>query len=131
MINNATTSKYSSNIKNISILMEGTKEVQNRLGINDENNSFVTLKDHKKNFNNNPAVRLINPVKNEMGRISEAILDTANKNIREALDLNQWRNTDTIIDWFKGIRNKHLCKFIIFDIKKFYLSITENLLKKP
>ena len=111
--------------------MEGTKEVQNRLGINDENNSFVTLKDHKKNFNNNPAVRLINPVKNEMGRISEAILDTANKNIREAMDLNQWRNTDTIIDWFKGIRNKHLCKFIIFDIKNFYLSITENLLKKP
>ena len=81
--------------------MEGTKEVQNRLGINDENNSFVTLKDHKKNFNNNPAVRLINPVKNEMGRISEAILDTANKNIQEAMDLNQWRNTDTIIDWFR------------------------------
>ena len=46
------------------------------------------------------------------------------------MGLNQWRNTDTVIDWFKGIRNKHLCKFIIFDIKEFYPSITENLLKK-
>ena len=82
--------------------------------------------DHKENFNNNPTVRFINPV-----YISKAILDTANKNIREAMDLNEWRNTDTVIYWFKGIRNKHLCKFVIFDIKEYYLSITENLLKKP
>ena len=30
----------------------------------------------------------------------------------------------------KGIPNKHLCKFVIFDIKEFYPSITKNLLKK-
>lgn len=52
-----------------------------------------------------------------MGRISKANLDTANKNIREAMNLNQWRNTKTVTDWFKGIRNKHLHKFIIIDIK--------------
>ena len=98
--------------------------------INGENNSFITLKDHKENFNNNPTVRLINPAKNELGHISKAILDTANKNIREAMGLNQWRNTDTVIDWFKSIRNKHLCKFVVFDIREFYPSITENLLKK-
>ena len=98
--------------------------------INGENNNFITLKDHKENFNNNPTVRLINPARNELGRISKAILDTANKNIQEDLGLNQWRNTDTIINWFKCIRNKHLCKFVIFDIKEFYPSITENLLKK-
>ena len=46
------------------------------------------------------------------------------------MDLNQWRNTDTVIDWLKDIHNKHLCKFAIFDIKEFYPSITENLLKK-
>ena len=46
------------------------------------------------------------------------------------MGLNQWRNTDTIIDWFKGVRNKHLCKFAAFDIKEFYPPITENLLKK-
>ena len=106
------------------------RKVLNRLEINGESNSFITLKDHKENFNNNPTVRLINPAKNELGHISKAILDTANKNIREAMGLNQWRNTDTVIDWFKSIRNKHLCKFIIFDIREFYPSITENLLKK-
>ena len=98
--------------------------------INGENNSFITLKDHKANFNNNPTVRLINPAKKRIGCVSKAILDTGNKNIREALGLNQWRNTDTLIDWFKCIRNKRLCKFVKFHIKQFYTSITENLLKK-
>ena len=46
------------------------------------------------------------------------------------MGLNQWRNTDTMIDWFKSIHNKHLCKFVVFDIREFYPSITENLLKK-
>ena len=94
--------------------------------VNGENNSFITPRDHKENFKDNPAVRLINPAKNELGRISKAILDTTNKNIREAMGLNQWRNTDTVIDWFKGIRNKHLCNFVVFDIKEFYLSIPEK-----
>ena len=46
------------------------------------------------------------------------------------MGLNQQRNTDTVIDWFKGIRNKHLCKFVVFDINEFYPSIAENLLKR-
>lgn len=35
------------------------------------------------------------------------------------MKLNQWRNTETAIDWFKGIRNKHSHKFVIFDNKEF------------
>ena len=46
------------------------KEALHRLDINDESNCFFTLKDHKGNFQNNPRVRLINPAKNEIGRIS-------------------------------------------------------------
>ena len=61
--------------------------------------------------------------KYKLGHISKAILDTVNKNIREAIGLNQWRNTDTVIDWFKSIRNTHLCKFVVFDIREFYPSI--------
>ena len=45
------------------------------------------------------------------------------------MGLNQWRNTDTVIFWFKGVRNKHLCKFVVFGIKEFYPYITENLQK--
>ena len=135
MINNAITSIYKTNSKNIKkqINTDGKKilrnrEVLNRLEINGENNSFITLKDHKKKFNNNPTVRLINPAKNELGHISKAILGTTNKSIREAMGFNQWRNTDTVIDWFKRIRNKHLYKFVVFDIREFYPSITENFL---
>ena len=85
--------------------------------INGEKNSFITLKDHTKKFNNNPTVSIINPAKNELGHISNDILDTTNKNIRDAIGLNQWRNTDTVIYWFKSIRNKHLCKLVVFGIK--------------
>ena len=71
--------------------------------INGLNNSFIALKDHKEN--NNITVRLINPGRKELGRISKGILDTAIKNIGEAMS---WRNTDTVSDWFKGNRNKLL-----------------------
>ena len=41
--------------------------------------------------------------------------------------MNQWKNTDTVIDWFKE-EKKNLYKFENFDIKEFYLSIKECLL---
>ena len=41
------------------------KEALHRLDINGEGNCFLTHKDHKENFQNNPTVRLINPAKNE------------------------------------------------------------------
>ena len=40
--------------------------------------SFITLKDHKDNLENNLPCRLINPAKCEMGRISKQILDDIN-----------------------------------------------------
>ena len=81
----------------------------NRLEINSESNSFIILNDNKENFNKNLTVRLINQSKNELRRISKAILDTANRNIQKTMGLNLWRHTDTVIDWFRRIRNKHLC----------------------
>ena len=43
--------------------------------------------------------------------------------------MEKHRNTSKAIYYFKGIRSKHLCKFIISDTKEFYSSITENLKK--
>ena len=40
------------------------------------------------NFQNNPTVRLLNPAKNELGRISKTILDKTNLNLRKSLHLN-------------------------------------------
>ena len=38
------------------------------------------------------------------------------KRLRTKLDLNQWRSTQEVIDWFNGLENKHELKFIKFDI---------------
>ena len=97
---------------------------------NGKNDAFITLKDHKPNFQNNPKTRLINPAKNEMGRISKSILDKINKELKASLQINQWKNTNEVIQWFKNIPEKETKTFTVFDIKDFYPSITENLLKK-
>ena len=75
-------------------------------------------------------MHLINPAKNELGRISKAILDNINKRLCNRLNINQWKNTASVIEWFKRIEQKHLYKFIMFDIKDFYPSIQEELLNK-
>ena len=80
-------------------------------------------KDHKENFQNNPSVRLINPAKNELGRLSKFIIQAMNKELRHIFNLNQWKNTEGVINWFKRINEKQLCRFVIFDIKDFYPSI--------
>ena len=53
-----------------------------------------------------------------------------NKELRHKFNLNQWKNTEDVIEWFKGINEKQLCKFVIFEIKDFYPSIKESLLKQ-
>ena len=85
------------------------------MDISSKNRCFITLKDHKENFLNNSTVRLINPAKNELGGIHKAILD---------------KNTASIMKWFKRIEQKHLYKFIIFDIKDFFPSVQEESLNK-
>ena len=47
------------------------KDISNNLGIGDKiekmkkREAFISLKDHKENFENNPKCRLINPAKSE------------------------------------------------------------------
>ena len=106
------------------------KGVLNKMEINGTCECFFTLKDHKENFVNNPKTRLLNPAKNEVGRISEVILDSINKELRNILMLNQWKNTTEVINWFKCIKNKPKYKFVVFDVKDFYPSIKQTLLTK-
>ena len=51
--------------------------------------SFITLKDHKDNFQNNPTCRLINPTKSELGILSKQILDKINKTIIDRTGVHQ------------------------------------------
>ena len=104
--------------------------ISNRVDPMSKTNAFISLKDHKPDFENNPKCRLINPAKSQLGKVSKAILDNINNDIRSQTQMNQWRNTDDAISWFKSIDDKHLKSFISFDIVDFYPSITEDLLDK-
>ena len=64
------------------------KNILNILLMNGSNECFITLKDHKPNFKINPKVRLANPAKKEICRISKNILDKANHKLGGSLRIN-------------------------------------------
>ena len=135
--NNAVTATYKKANPKIKDTVDknGVKYAKNagvlhKMEKNTTSNCFITLKDHKQNFNNNPTTRLINPAKNQIGRISKVVLDNINSKLAESLGVNQWKNSDNVIEWFKNIQNKSMYTFTVFDIKDFYPSITETLLEK-
>ena len=81
LLQSSITSKYKKTDKNTTIninkeRIKHTKEASiiDRIEINGTGNSFITLKDHKENSLNRPTARLLNPAKNEIGRISKHIL---------------------------------------------------------
>ena len=103
-------------------------DLDDRINITAKREAFVTLKDHKPNFVNNPTCRLINPAKSEIGKISKEILDRINTNIIHKLSLNQWKNTKAVLSWFNSLDDKDSCTFIAFDVVDFYPSISIDLL---
>ena len=105
-------------------------ELEERVFKTTERQAFITMKDHKPNFQNNPTCRLLNPTKPEIGRISKQILEVINTTIREKTKLKQWKNTNSAIKWYKNLENKKKLKFIQCDVESFYPSISENLLLK-
>ena len=88
-----------------------------------QNEAFITTKDHKPNFPKNVACRLLNPCKFEIGKVSEVYLEMRSNSIKSCTNLNQWRNSKTVTDWFKTIPHKKEFHFIKFDIVSFYLSV--------
>ena len=50
--------------------------------------------------------------------------------MRETTHLQQWRNTQAVIDWFSDLKDKSDKTFIKFDIVEFYPSISEELLER-
>ena len=111
------------------------KNITNKLEVSDrvekmvQRQAFISLKDHKENFQNNPKCRLINLAKNNFGLVSKQILDRISNNIRSKTKLHQWKNTKSVVDWFSSIGKKHRHSFLVFDIVDFYPSISEELLR--
>ena len=89
--------------------------------------AYITLKDHKDNFISRPKTRLINPAKSEIGKIAKFKLQQMNEIIRMKTNLTQWKNTDSVLDWFNSLESKPEAQFCILDVVDFYPSITESL----
>ena len=121
---------------NIQKINKAHKKIVNDLDIEDRvyqtanRECFISLKDHKENFKNNPKCRLINPTKCELGKVSHQILSKKLEVIRGKSKLNQWKNVYSVIGWFKQLKNKKNLSFFVFDVINYYPSITLELLMK-
>ena len=87
-------------------------------------------KDHKENFENNPKCRLLNPTKCELGKVSQQILTKKVEIISKKTELNQWKNSYSVIEWAKKLKNKKNLSFKIFGVVNYYPGITLELLLK-
>ena len=77
--------------------------ILDKVEVNGTATCFISLKDHKANFLNHPATRLINPAKNPaIGRISKQILDQISSKLCEILKVNEWKIIASVINWFKS-----------------------------
>ena len=120
--------------KNIQKINTAHKAIVNDLYLQDrvfrttERECFISFKDHKGDFSNNPKSRLLNPMKPEVGRISHLLLKDIVEIVREKTKLSQWKNVYSCIEWFKKLNHKSSSSFIVFDIVSFYPSISEELL---
>ena len=104
LLQNSITAIYKkANQDAISTTNQEAKNIATELHIQDrteriaERQAFISLKDHKDSFSNNPSCRLINPAKSKIGCISKQILENFNTDVRNKIALNQWKNSSSTI----------------------------------
>lgn len=85
----------------------------------------ISLKDHKKNFHENPFVKLICPTKSDIG----GLLDTILPFIIPVLSLKMWFDSEEWICWFNSIESIPilLSSFMLTIIMLVYLLFLINL----
>ena len=88
------------------------KTITSKIGVSDrmetmpKKQAFITLKDHKNNFVNNPTCILINPTKSNMGIISKQILEDINNKVIVYSNVQQWKKSQSVINWFTSLKDK-------------------------
>ena len=133
LLHNNTTKTYKSQSNKLKIDKATITEkfhIDDRIETTATKEAFITFKDHKDNFENKPTRRLVNPSKREIGKISKQILEHINKKLLNVTKVNQWKNTSSVLQWFKNLPNKYRYAFIIFDVVEFYPSISETVLQR-
>lgn len=92
--------------------------------------SHCLMKDHKPDFLFNPIVRLICPMKSDLGNITKQVIDQIISIVRGRVGLPLWKHTGDVITWFDTIENKKKYEFIQFNITNYCNSITPILLNR-
>ena len=102
-------------------------KIDDRVEKLDENETYVAIKDHKEGFPDEISCCFINPPKTDVGKIRKKILDRVNNTILEKNKINQWKNTSSFIEWYRNIKRKDQCSFVVFVIASFYPSFSTKL----
>ena len=94
------------------------KSIANRILLNDHNECFISLEDHKRNFTNN---------------LNKTQKPSENQNwlIKQVDPWHHKQQTEKVINWFNKIEEKSNHTFIVSNIKDFLPSISKYLLQKP
>ena len=115
------------NINGIAKKIAQKLTLEDRIEVMQEDEAYITIKDHKDEFPDKITSCLINPSKSSIGRISKHILDKINSQILLSKKLNQWKDISDVIERYKAIDDKQNSSFIQFDIESFYPSIKKEL----
>ena len=87
-------------------------KIADRVQVMTQDNSFISIKDHKPHFQTNTKCRLINPAKPQLGKVSSQILQNINSSVRKATGLKQWRSNNDVLAWFDNIDEKSRKEFV-------------------
>ena len=60
-------------------------KLEDRIQILDDNDAYISIKDHQEGFPDPISCRLINPSRTDIGKISKPILDEVNTNLLEKI----------------------------------------------
>ena len=104
-------------------------ELDDRIDALPEGEAFFTFKDHKNNFPERRELRLLNPSKSNVGKISKKILDRVNTDLRNKTGFNQWKSTNDCLKWFNALEDKEGFRCSKLDIQSFYPEIGRQLLE--
>ena len=66
-----------------------------------------------------------NPSESVLSKVSKVTLKNKNKNFLNSLKVYQWKDTDSVVNWFNAIKSKPHRYFIQLKIAKFYHSIMD------
>ena len=81
-------------------------ELEDRTDKMQESEKYIFVKEHKEDVPHKISGPLINPSKSDIGKIRKHVLDKVNQKLISITEVNQWKNSHSVIEWFKNMRSK-------------------------